>query len=441
VVSCGITVSSNMQENTVRSIITCDLEGRIETFNDGAERLFGYAADEVIGKKRVSVFSPGEIVLGHVGDWLAAAKNDGEYRTNTVFLKKSGTPFAAEIRITPTYKKLNGEKQHIGYCGMTKALPDVPVEEAMPRIGWATRLMSWMVVTRAPFLTATLMPVMIASAWALSQTGAGAFPWGFFVSAMLGALCLQVSANTFNDYFDWQSGADPTNVDYFVPYTGGSRSIELGLITDRALLRLAVMTLLLGAIAALPVLLVRSPGILAFGATGAALAYFYTAPPLRLSARRGLGELSILLAFGPLLTAGTYYAVTGIADAGAYLIGLPIGLLALAILWVNQFPDMESDAMTGKNHLLVTVGKRAARWVYVLILAMAFMSTIVLTLSGILPLGSLAVLLALPLAAYATRIVFRHYLDRELVRASKATIQLHLVCGFLLVAGIIWSAN
>lgn len=430
-----------MQQSAVSSIITCDLEGRIETFNEGAQALFGYAPDEVIGCKRVSLFSPGLIVLGHVNDWLKAARSEGEFSTKTAFLRKDGTPFAARIRITPTYKRLDGHKQLIGYCGMTTALPDVRVDEVMPRIGWATRLMAWMVVTRAPFLTATLTPVLIASAWALSQTGTGTLPWGLFVSALLGALCLQVSANTFNDYFDWKSGTDQANADYFVPYSGGSRSIELGLITEAALLRLAVMALALAALAALPVLLVRSPGILAFGAAGAALAYFYTAPPLRLSARRGLGELSILFAFGPLLTAGTVYALMGRADAGAYLIGLPIGLLAVAILWVNQFPDMESDAMTGKNHLLVTVGKRAARWVYVLLIAVAFISTIALTLTEVLPVGAFAMLLGLPLAAYGIRVVFMHYLDRELVRASKATIQLHLICGLLLVAGIIWSAN
>lgn len=432
---------SSMQQSAVRSIVTCDLEGRIETFNDGAEALFGYSPDEVIGRKRVSLFSPGLIVLGHVNDWLQAARNDGEFSTRTALLRKDGTSFAAQVHITPTYRRFDGRKELIGYCGTTTALPDVDAEEVMPHIRWATRLMAWMVVTRAPFLTATVTPVLIASAWALLQTGIAAFPWGLFVSALLGAICLQVSANTFNDYFDWKSGTDEANADYFVPYTGGSRSIELGLITERALFRLAMMALALAALAALPVLLVRSPGILAFGAAGAALAYFYTAPPLQLSARRGLGELSILLAFGPLLTAGMVYALLGSADTAAYLVGLPIGLLAVAILWVNQFPDMESDAMTGKNHLLVTVGKRAARWGYVLLVASAFISTIVLAMSRVLPLGTLVMLFALPLAAYSTRIVFEHYLDRELVRASKATIKLHLICGLLLVAGIIWSAN
>jgi len=431
----------SMQQTPLRSVITCDLEGRIESFNADAQALFGYEPAEVVGCKRVSVFSPGLVVLGQVGKWLETARRDGEFRTKTVFLRKDGGPFAARIRITPTYKRIDGRKQLIGYCGMTTALPDDSVDEVMPRLGWVTRLVAWMVITRAPFLTASLMPVLIGSAWAESLLGSGTFPWGLFLSTLVGALSLQVAANTFNDYFDWTSGTDPANSDYFSPYSGGSRAIELGLITERGLVRLAVAALVFAAVAAVPVLLVRSPGMLVFGATGAGLAYFYTAPPLRLSARRGLGELSIVLAFGPLLTAGTFFALTGSINSGAFLVGLPSGLLAGAILWVNEFPDAEADAMTGKNHLLVTVGKEVGRWGYVALVSCAFVAAAVLVLVGVLPTGALAMLLGLPLAFYAARTVLEHYLDRELIKASKATIQLHLISGLILVAGIIWSSG
>ncbi|MFU8805657.1 MAG: PAS domain S-box protein, partial [Bradymonadaceae bacterium] len=64
-------------EKVQKSVITCDMEGRIETFNTGAEEIFGYSADEIVGKKRISLFSPGLIVLGHVGGWLKAADKEG----------------------------------------------------------------------------------------------------------------------------------------------------------------------------------------------------------------------------------------------------------------------------------------------------------------------------------------------------------------------------
>ena len=82
----------------VISIITCDTEGRIETFNRHAEKLFGYSANEVIGKKRVSIFSPGLVVLGHVGNWLKQARKKKEgYTTKTTFIKKNGNRFPAEF--------------------------------------------------------------------------------------------------------------------------------------------------------------------------------------------------------------------------------------------------------------------------------------------------------------------------------------------------------
>ena len=64
--------------NKIKSVITCDMEGRVETFNKGAEQIFGYSSDEVIGKMRVSNFSPGNVVLSHVATWLKTASKEGD---------------------------------------------------------------------------------------------------------------------------------------------------------------------------------------------------------------------------------------------------------------------------------------------------------------------------------------------------------------------------
>ena len=73
----------------MKSIITCDLEGKILTMNDGAEKLFGYSKEELINKKRVSIFSPGEIVLQNVSNWLDTAVKEGEYIGETIFISKN----------------------------------------------------------------------------------------------------------------------------------------------------------------------------------------------------------------------------------------------------------------------------------------------------------------------------------------------------------------
>jgi len=414
-----------------KSVITCDLEGRIETFNDGAEKLFGWTRDEIVGKKRVSLFSPGLVVLGHVGHWLAEARAKGAFATTTVFVRKDGSRFAADIDIQPTRK--GGEQ--IGYCGVTVARPDLTADQAMPRISLLTRVFAWLVVARAPFLTATIVPVLVGAAH-VAAAAHGPFPWARFALAMVGACALHVAANTFNDYFDWKSGADPENNGYFMPFSGGSRAIELGLVTPRTLLVVAWSAAAVAALAGTYLFVVAGYAILAFGAAGLAAAYFYTAPPLRLVARKGLGELLVGLCFGPLVVAGTTAALTGQVGWLDFFVGVPVGLLTTAILWVNEFPDAESDERTGKRNLVVVLGTRAARWGYLALLTTAAAAVGAGVLAHVLPVLALLFFVGAPLGIFAATVVVRHYESRTLVRANAATIQLHLVAGLCFALGL-----
>ena len=214
-----------------KSVITCDMEGVIDTYNAGAERMFGYSRDETLGKLRVSAFSPGEIVLQNLKTWLTAAVRDGEHVTDTVFIRKNGDRFPARIRISPTFK--NG--QQIGFCGVTKEL-DAPVDV---HIKGSTKAMRWLVITRAPFLTATLIPCFIGLAY---TSGVAGLPlhWVHATLAILGVALLHLASNVFNDYFDVKSGTDAANTKYFTQYSGGSRAIELRLIDLRGTLNVAI---------------------------------------------------------------------------------------------------------------------------------------------------------------------------------------------------------
>jgi 1,4-dihydroxy-2-naphthoate octaprenyltransferase len=418
---------------SLTSTITCDLEGRIQTYNKGAEQIFQYSADEVIGKKRVSLFSPGLVVLEHVPGWLKIAAEKGEFKTQTVFLRKDGSAFAADIRITPTFK----DGKQIGYCGVTTPRPDVDADKAWPHIAAMTKIFSALVITRAPFLSATIVPILIGAVWASTRGLVSPFPWGLFWLVLLGASAMHIAANTFNDYFDWTSGTDKVNNDYFLPYSGGSRSIELGLISEKGLFRLAVISTLIAAACGLAVLaLTGRIGLLAFGAFGVFSTYFYTAPPLRLAARRGLGELLIGLNFGPLMVAGTVYALSGSLTWLDFLAGAPIGLFTTAILWINEFPDLKADELSGKLNLVVTLGEERARWGYLILLTLAFGLVVLGAGFGWFPIGSLAMLLSLPVAFFATRTLFRQYRDRTLIKGNAATIQLQMLAGILLAAGL-----
>jgi len=291
-----------------------------------------------------------------------------------------------------------------------------------------------------PFLTASLIPVLIGATWAVFKHTVSPFPWLLFFLTLFGAAALHIAANTFNDYFDWTSGTDVVNNDYFLPFSGGSRSMELGLISEKGMLKIGLVSLGVAFAFGLTVMfLSNQPMLILFGLTGAFSAYFYTAPPLRLVARKGLGELLIGLNFGPLVTAGTVLALTGSVTWQDFAIGLPVGLLTTAILWINQFPDEAADRISGKHNLVVVLGKERARWGYVILIFAAFGIGITGVLTGLFPIGTLAMLGAIPLAYSANRILFQHFNDRELVTANSKTINLQLIAGLLTAAGILIS--
>ena len=417
------------------SVITCDLEGRIETFSSGAEEMFGYTADEVIGKKRVSIFSPGLVVLGHVSKWLKNARNNKDgYSTKTTFIKKDGTKFAAEFKVTTTKK--NGK--HIGYCGKTRELPEVSPEETMPKTSITTRIISVVAITRLPFLSATWIPVIAALIWGLSEN-IFTMNWTTFSLILVGASCLHLAANTFNDYFDWTSGTDQINNDYFLQLSGGSRAIELGLISVKQLFVLGTVFLLFAGLMGIGIMLSLGENYLDlfyYGVAGAFSGYFYTGYPLRLVARKGLGELLIGLNFGPLMTMGTVFAMSGVHSWDAFILGIPLGLLTTAILWINQFPDMKSDEIAGKHHLVVVLGLEKSSWVFLLIIMSAFISIITINYYDVVDNGVLLSLLALPLALFLCFRVLRDYDSRKLSMANWATIGIHFITGILMIIGI-----
>jgi len=420
----------------MKSVITCDMEGRIETFNKGAEKLFGYDAEDVVGKERVSVFSPGEIVLQNVPMWLEEASKHGEYVTKTIFLRKDGEPFNARIRVTPTFA--NGkENGQTGYCGVTEAID----EEVKVPIKWQTKLIKALAITRLPFISAVAMPAFIGGAYAYHYLldNPANFNWLFFTLAVIGVILLHLGSNVLNDYFDVKDGTDDANNDYFLQFSGGSRAIELGLISLEGTKRLG--WLLVAAAGVIGLYLTYMTGIVTFliGMAGLLIGYLYTAPPVRLVARRGLGELGIALAFGPLVTAGVVYVMTQQLDLMSFLIGLPVGLLTANILLINEFPDAASDATTGKNHLVVTFGKERSTYIYLAILLAAFITN--LGIVYLLPDVNVWLLAVSTLSVVAGILIYRHirryYDSRELVTSNKRTIALSALTGLFTALALI----
>ncbi len=378
----------------MKSVIICDMEGVIQEINKGALELFGYNKDELIGKKRVSIFSPGEIVIQNVLGWLEKANKEGKSLIKTNFIKKDGSQFNAEILITPNFA--NGKDQEqTGYCGITKEIK----EEVNIPINFTTKIFKGIAITRGGFTLASILPMVIVAVL-LNQMNSLSIINA--IISIIGIISVHVFGNLYNDYFDVKSGTDEVNNEYFnvgdkslilrgAQISGGSRAIELGLITLKKTKNLGNIMLLIASLCiiflSINIYLEAKSfknilGIIVIGFLGSFLAYFYTAKPLRLSARKGLGEIVIFLTFGPLLTLGSLFAMSNTPlDIAFYtlkdfiLIGIPLGLLTTNILFINQFPDYQSDKKSDKINLVVLFGKKFSRWIYLLNLMLIFFST------------------------------------------------------------------
>jgi 1,4-dihydroxy-2-naphthoate octaprenyltransferase len=297
-----------------------------------------------------------------------------------------------------------------------------------------TGLLFWMKASRAPFFTGSLAPCAVGTAAAFLRLGG--VDWPVAILTLLALVCLHASANMANDYYDHLSGADEINVSYATPFTGGSRVIQNDAARPRLILSASLMALTLGA--AIGAYLVWRTGwpILVLGVIGGATGFFYTAPPLKLG-YRGLGEIFIFLDFGVLPVLGAQYVQTLGFDAVGLVAAVPVGLLMMNVLWINQFQDVDADGAVGKRHWVVRLGRRTAAKVHALVFLLSYAVIAAGIVGGILPGPTALALLSLPIALRAAAVALRHYDDpKRLIPANVGTIATHLTTSLLIALGL-----
>lgn len=295
----------------------------------------------------------------------------------------------------------------------------------------------WLRGMRAPFFTASIVPVLVGGAAAFYTTGS--LDWGKFLLTLLGMVALHAAANIWNDYLDYQSGCDPNNPARTI-FNGGSNVIAEGLLGERAMRNAALLAYGIGGGCGLALAAwMGRPGwvVLLLGAVGVAISYTYTARPIFL-AGRGLGELGVALSFGLLAVPGTFFVQTGDFSWSAFFASLPVAGLITAVLWINQFPDIPADHAVGKDNLVVRLGPARARCGYYALLGLTYGGVLLGCALGVLPLWALLSLASLPLALRSARILHRRYGERAaLLPAQAGTIQTHLLTGLLLTLGLL----
>lgn len=284
---------------------------------------------------------------------------------------------------------------------------------------------------RAPFFTATIVPIVLGSVIAFNTTQQ--FHWVHFILALIGGILLHAGANVINDYFDHISSNDAINEEYVRPFTGGSRLIQQGKLTPKEVLIEAMLCLFLGSVIGLYLTYRIGWVILAIGVFGVFSAIFYVFPRINLVGR-GVGEALIGINFGILMTFGAFYVQTGMFSWVPIIASLPVALLITAVLYINEFQDAKADQAVGKNHLVVRLGKKQAVSGYILIMLLTYVIVVVAVVIDILPPISLIALLTVPLALKSIRIAQQNYDNSlKLVPANAGTIMNHLFTGLLLI--------
>ena len=235
-------------------------------------------------------------------------------------------------------------------------MTDMPVSESAVTVG---RISLFGRLTRAQFLPLIILPAL--SGTFLAYRTYHVFNPAYFLLVLLGVIMLHLGGNAIDDCYDFQNGVDATANSMFPKDFGGWKPIPRGFITLRGA-KLVSYALFLGSLLfAVYFSYVVGPWSLILGAAGVLLAITYTAPPLKLDYRGlGLGEIAIMLAFGPIPVLGSFYVQTGVLSLSALLVSIPIGIMTVTVLIDHDLIFYEVYTASKKMSLGTVLGRERA---------------------------------------------------------------------------------
>jgi 1,4-dihydroxy-2-naphthoate octaprenyltransferase len=287
----------------------------------------------------------------------------------------------------------------------------------------------WLMAARLRTLPAAVAPVLVGT----SLAGfAGIFRAGPFVAALLGSIFIQIGTNLANDYSDARRGADTDDRLGPVRVTAG------GLVPPRQVLIATYVTFGVAVVCGIYLVFAAGIALLFVGVASIAAGVLYTGGP-KPYGYEGLGEIFVFLFFGVAAVSGSTFAQTKDWPWEAFVLAVPVGLLAAAILVGNIVRDVDTDKRAGKRTLAVRLGRERTRTVYAVMLYGAYIVAPLPWLFG--PLGPWLLLawLTLPLAVRLARLVRTHADGPTLNEALAQTGMLQLAFCVLLSAGVLAS--
>ena len=286
--------------------------------------------------------------------------------------------------------------------------------------------------TRPKFFPASALPVIAGTAWGVHA--AGAIDIYVALLALVATVCVHAASNVLNDVSDDEGGTDRVNEQRIYPYTGGSRFIQMGILSQTSMKRLGIGLLIASAALGLALYVEKGPAILLFGLAGIALGVLYSLGPIRLSAL-GIGETAVAVAFGVIPVTGAAWLQGASIDTALILFSLPVSIWVGAILMINEVPDIEADASTGKNTLPVRLGLATISRLYLVMNIVAVLVIFYMTLQNMLPMLAPVVPAGMLILAWKASKAVKNGVENRvaMTQAIESTLGIHTV-------GCIWLA-
>lgn len=298
------------------------------------------------------------------------------------------------------------------------------IAEAAPRPG---PLAVWWIGARPRTLVAAVVPVLVGAAWA----GRNAISIPRTLLALVVAIGLQIGVNYANDYFDGVRGVDTA------ARMGPRRLVASGLAPPRAVATAAIVMVCIAAVAGIVLALLTTPLLIAAGALAVIALALYSGGPKPYAAS-GLGEVSVFVFFGLVATGGTAFVQQDRLDASVLWLAVPVGLLACALLMVNNLRDIPTDTAVGKRTLAVRMGAKRSRTLLAAVVVIALILPTVGALVRSLPWLVAITLVTVPLAIGPLRVISIAE-GRALVPALVGITRLQLLFGLVLAGALLAS--
>lgn len=293
-----------------------------------------------------------------------------------------------------------------------------------------TSWQAWLLATRPKTLTAALIPVIVGTT--LAMTVEQDVEWSIAFFALLSAICIQVGTNFINDALDFKKGADTST------RVGPLRASQSGLLKMKHVYNAGLGAFGLALVFGIPLMIQGGFPILFLLILSVICGYLYTGGPAPL-AYHGLGDLFVLLFFGIISTSAVFYLQTQYVDEKAILAGTQIGLLATALIAINNLRDRQEDAKVNKRTLAVRFGIPFARYEIAICVLMPFLLNMLWFKAGYV-LAAIFPWLSLPLAIRIVSYVWQMEPGPIYNRYLAQAALLHLMFGLCLSLGFLMIA-